>query len=92
MARELGPFGIRVNSILPGPLNGDRMRRVIAAKAIATGRPEAALWEEAVRYSAMRRMVDHSDVAAMALFLSSGSASVVTGQEIAVDGLVEWED
>src|SRR5690606_20862927 len=31
LAMELGQFGIRANAILPGPVDGDRIRRVFAA-------------------------------------------------------------
>ncbi len=37
LARELGPFGIRVNAILPGAIRGPRIERVIKAKAEALG-------------------------------------------------------
>ncbi len=37
IAIELGPFGIRVNALLPGLVAGDRIRRVIEAKAQQAG-------------------------------------------------------
>ncbi|KAG1195263.1 hypothetical protein G6F35_013244 [Rhizopus arrhizus] len=39
LAIELGPHGIRVNAILPGAVEGPRIRAVIAAKADTLGRP-----------------------------------------------------
>ena len=41
LAIELGPEGIRVNAILPGAVDGPRIRAVIAAKAGSLGRPVA---------------------------------------------------
>jgi len=40
LAIELGPFGIRANAICPGPVEGDRIDRVIAAEAAKTGRTQ----------------------------------------------------
>ena len=37
LAMELGPIGVRVNAILPGVVEGDRIRRVIESKAQARG-------------------------------------------------------
>ena len=39
LAMELGPHRIRVNALLPGMVEGDRIRSVIAAKAAATQKP-----------------------------------------------------
>ena len=50
IAIELGPFGIRVNALLPGLVAGDRIRRVIEAKAQQGGvsfkEKEAALFAQ----------------------------------------------
>ena len=44
LAREVGPHGIRVNTILPGFMNNERSRRIINAKSEALGiTPEAYL-------------------------------------------------
>jgi len=90
LAVELGPIGIRVNAILPGPVDGERMDRVIAARAQALGVTIAAVREDYLRKISLRRMVTIDDVAAMALFLCSPAARNVTGQAISVDGNVEY--
>ena len=90
LAIELGPHGIRVNAILPGTVEGERMRAVIAARAAATGISVDAMREQYLNKISLRRMVTAEDVAAMALFLCSPAARNLTGQAISVDGNVEY--
>ncbi len=90
LAVELGPSDIRVNAILPGVVQGERMDRVIAARAESTGVSVEAMREDYLRKISLRRMVSVDDVAAMALFLASPAARNITGQAISVDGNVEY--
>lgn len=90
LAIELGPHGVRINALLPGTVEGDRMSGVIAARAAATGVGVEAMREEYIRKISLRRMVTADDVAAMALYLCSPAARNVTGQAISVDGNVEY--
>ncbi|MBZ9772216.1 SDR family oxidoreductase [Mesorhizobium sp. CO1-1-8] len=92
LARELGPFGIRVNAILPGAIKGARVDRVIKAKAEALGIDPADYERSLLRYISMRTMVDPEDVAAMISFLASPAGSRISGQSIGVDGNIEWEE
>jgi NAD(P)-dependent dehydrogenase (short-subunit alcohol dehydrogenase family) len=86
LALELGPFGIRVNAICPGAVEGDRIERVIAAEAKASGRPPGQVREDMVRYSAMKTFVGPQDIANMILFLASGAGARISGQALPVDG------
>jgi NAD(P)-dependent dehydrogenase (short-subunit alcohol dehydrogenase family) len=90
LAIELGPQGIRVNAILPGTVEGERMRAVIAARAAATGVGVDAMREQYLNKISLRRMVTADDVAALALFLCSPAARNLTGQAISVDGNLEY--
>lgn len=90
LAIELGPHGVRVNAILPGTVEGDRMTAVIAARAASAGVSPDAMREEYLGKISLRRMVTAQDVAAMALFLSSPAARNITGQAISVDGNIEY--
>jgi NAD(P)-dependent dehydrogenase (short-subunit alcohol dehydrogenase family) len=90
LAIELGPQGVRVNAILPGAVEGDRMSAVIAARAAATGVTAEEMREEYLRKISLRRMVTAADVAAMTLFLCSPAARNVSGQAISVDANVEY--
>jgi len=91
LARELGPSGIRVNAILPGAIRGERLGRVIDAKAKALGVSAEEYARDLFRYISLRTMVDPEDIAAMIVFLASPAGKRITGQLIGVDGNVEWE-
>lgn len=78
LALEWGPEGVRVNSIIPGPIDDTEGMRRLAPGAAAT---------KAVANSVpLRRLGKVSEIADMAIFLSSARAAYVTGAVIPVDG------
>ena len=89
LAMELGPRGIRVNAICPGPVAGARIDRVIEADARVTGRPLEEVRDRYLRTNALRTFIDAADIANMILFLCSDLGRRVNGQAIAVDGYTE---
>jgi NAD(P)-dependent dehydrogenase (short-subunit alcohol dehydrogenase family) len=89
LAVELGPYGVRVNAICPGAVEGDRMVRVIAAEAALRGRDEAELRAEYTRGASIARFVDPSEIADACRFLASPAARMISGQALAVDGHTE---
>ena len=89
LAIELGPFGVRVNAILPGAVDGPRIRAVIAAKAKTLGVPEEDLTQRHEQQAVLGRLISPRDVANLALFAASDAAINITGQELAVDGLTQ---
>jgi NAD(P)-dependent dehydrogenase (short-subunit alcohol dehydrogenase family) len=90
LAIELGPDQIRVNAICPGAVEGDRIDRVIAAKAQALGITFEVMRAELVEKASMKRMVSAQDIANMILYLCSNAGRLVSGQAIGVDGNVEY--
>ena len=86
LAIELGPDSIRVNAILPGLVDGPRIRSVIRAKAQAAGIGENAQTERAVATTSLRCFVSQHDIANMALYLCSPFGATISGQSMAVDG------
>ncbi len=86
LAIELGPQGIRVNAILPGLVDGPRIRAVIKAKAEAAGVGENAQTTRAVETTSLRCFVTQHDIANMALYLCSPFGATISGQSLAVDG------
>lgn len=78
LAMEWGPHGLRVNSIVPGPIaDTEGMRRLAPS-------PEAMA--AAVKAVPLGRLGTAQEVADMALFLCSSKARYVTGAVIPVDG------
>jgi NAD(P)-dependent dehydrogenase (short-subunit alcohol dehydrogenase family) len=64
LAFEAGPLGVSVNSLSPGPCQGERMRRNFTAEATATGTSYAQAQETFVSRAALRRLVEEDEVAA----------------------------
>ncbi len=90
LAIELGADQIRVNAICPGAVEGDRINRVIAAKAQARGVAFEAMHQEYVETSSMKRLISPQDIANMILYLCSDAGRLVSGQAIGVDGNIEY--
>jgi NAD(P)-dependent dehydrogenase (short-subunit alcohol dehydrogenase family) len=90
LAIELGAAQIRVNAICPGAVEGDRIDRVIAAKAAARVVSFEAMREQYVEAASMKRLISPEDIANMILFLCSHAGRLVSGQVLGVDGNVEY--
>jgi enoyl-[acyl-carrier protein] reductase I len=77
MAAELGPKGIRVHAISPGPL----------ATRAASGIPEFdALLEKAKSKAPARSLVSIEDVGVATAFLAHDAARLITGDTLYIDG------
>jgi 3-oxoacyl-[acyl-carrier protein] reductase len=74
-ARELGPYGIRVNAVAPGVIRTD----------LTAGQSEEVLGE-VLRRTPLGRLGEPADVARVVRFLVSDEAAFVTGQVLGVDG------
>lgn len=86
LAVELGPYGIRANAILPGVVEGDRIRRVFEGKARARNVSAADVEAEALSRVSMRTMVTARQLADQMLFLASERGRTISGQAVAIDG------
>lgn len=91
-ARELGPFGIRCNAILPGIINNDRFRFVVQRRVEATGKSFEELEQDYLKYVSLRCKIELSEFADMVEYLTSGAGRKVTGELIALSGNMEWEE
>ena len=89
LAMELGAYGVRVNAVLPGAVEGPRIRAVIDAKAKALGRPVEEVASQYENQAVLGRMVTAADIANMVLFNASDAACSVNGQAIVVDGFTQ---
>jgi 3-oxoacyl-[acyl-carrier protein] reductase len=75
LARELGAFNIRVNSVVPGFFDSDMTSQVTAENMARIS-----------RRTPLGRLAGVSEIADAAIFLCSPASSFITGQTIAVDG------
>lgn len=86
LANELGPQGITVNAINPGPTDTGRWKEVVKMTAEDRG----ISTEEAEKYLnrevPLGRVATPQDIAGLVVFLSSKQASMITGVSINVDG------
>lgn len=89
MSLELGPFGIRVNAICPGDVEGGRIERVIRMEAESRGVSRDEVVAERVEGTALRTFISPHDVASLILFVCSEAGARISGQALAVDGHVE---
>ena len=89
LAIELGEIGVRVNSILPGLVDGPRGKRVIAEQASAKGIPVDEYTRMFLHNISMHSMVQMEEIADMAAFLASDLAPHISGQSISVCGNFE---
>lgn len=86
LAIQLGPRGIRVNTIAPGRFDTDRVRELDDARAGASGRPLTEIRESMRRAIPLGRYGDPAEFARAAVFLLSDEASYVSGVALGVDG------
>ena len=89
LAMELGDFNIRVNAICPGSVSGNRMKKVIEAKAQSIGVSEKELQKDYESMTSLKTFVDKEDIANMVIFLLSDEGRRISGQVITVDGNTE---
>lgn len=89
LAQELGPYGVRVNCVCPGSVEGDRMNRVIAAEAQKTGQTEEQVRTLYTQCASLRTFVSEQDISNAIRYLAGPLGARVTGQELVVDGHTE---
>ena len=89
LSMELGKFKIRVNAICPGSVEGDRMKRVVDAKALLTKTNPKKVKQEFESMVSLQTFVNKEDIASMALFLLSDESQNISGQAMTVDGNTE---
>lgn len=86
LAGEVGPHGIRVNSIVPGYIWGPRLEARLQREAAGLGTAPGDLYEGIARRLALRAIPTSRDVASAAVFFASDLSRTVTGQSLDVNG------
>ncbi len=86
LAVEAGPDKVRVNCIQPGIVEGERVDRVIEAKAKGLGVSKEEVRRRMVEGVSLQTTVSAQDIANMALFLATAPGRQISGQAISVCG------
>jgi NAD(P)-dependent dehydrogenase (short-subunit alcohol dehydrogenase family) len=86
LAIELGEDRIRVNTLLPGIVAGERQKRVLEAKAAARGVDFEAIERLAFSASSIREYVTAEQLADLVVFVSSPRGQTISGQSLSVCG------
>jgi NAD(P)-dependent dehydrogenase (short-subunit alcohol dehydrogenase family) len=86
LAVEAGPDKVRVNCIQPGIVEGERVERVVAAKAEQLGVSNEEILQRMVEGISLKTTVSAQDIANTALFLASEAGRHISGQAISVCG------
>jgi NAD(P)-dependent dehydrogenase (short-subunit alcohol dehydrogenase family) len=84
-ALALGPDGVRVNAVAPGPIATDALRSRMSARQDRTGLSVDEAIDQAARATALDRIATVGEVVEVIAFLTSGASSGMTGQLLNVD-------
>lgn len=79
MARELGPYGIRVNAVSPGAVVSEAEDRVFGDRLQKYN-------EWILENQSLKARIQPADVANVVHFLVSPASDMISGQNIAIDG------
>jgi NAD(P)-dependent dehydrogenase (short-subunit alcohol dehydrogenase family) len=77
LACELGPFGVRVNAIVPS---------IVETPLVAPLKARPEIWNALASHTVFNRWARPDEVAAAIAFLASDAASYITGTALLVDG------
>jgi NAD(P)-dependent dehydrogenase (short-subunit alcohol dehydrogenase family) len=85
LARELGPYGIRVNTVVPGRMWGPSLKSYIVRLAQERGTSFEAELDRMVGDVALPRLSTDEESARVVVFLASALAAGMTGQSLDVN-------
>ncbi len=86
LAAEVAPWGVTVNTVLPGYTATERLGELAAALAERTGTTVEEIEAGWAANAPVGRLLEPSEVAAALVFLASVPASGITGVALPVDG------
>lgn len=86
MARELGQYKIRVNSVVPGYIWGPALQGYFKQLAKQQGTTPEAVYAEIASRTALNHLPNSEEIAGAVVFFASDLSRVVTGQALDVNG------
>ncbi|RDI65266.1 SDR family oxidoreductase [Nocardia pseudobrasiliensis] len=85
LATELGPKGIRVNTIAPGYIWSDQLKWYFGKVAAKYGTTVEQVYEQTAARSDLKRLPEPDEIARAVVFLASDWASAISGQTLDVN-------
>jgi 3-oxoacyl-[acyl-carrier protein] reductase len=86
LSREVAPFGVTVNNVLPGATRTERLEQLIVRKAAAADAPREEVEARMRAEVPLGRFAEPDEIGAVVAFLASPAAGYVTGVSVPVDG------
>jgi NAD(P)-dependent dehydrogenase (short-subunit alcohol dehydrogenase family) len=86
LALEVGPCGIRVNTLVIGSVAGELFDNYVGRRAREEGVSPADVRRRLVGRNKLGRLVQPDEVAELSIWLASDASSAITGQDINVTG------
>lgn len=80
LASELGPQGVRVNTIAPGYIWGSTLQGYFAHMAEKYGTTSEQIYQQTAAATDLRRLPEPDEIAEAVVFLASPLARAITGQ------------
>jgi NAD(P)-dependent dehydrogenase (short-subunit alcohol dehydrogenase family) len=84
LAWEVGEYGVRVNLLSPGGVEGERITWVLEQQAAAKGITVDEARDEFASGSPLKRLVQAAEVADAAVYLASSRSAAITGDDVNV--------
>ena len=88
-AMEYGEDNIRINTICPSSVNGERIEQVIEREAKYRSVSPEEIKAAYLSQTSMKTFIDAEEIAGMIVYLLSPLARKITGQMLAIDGHTE---
>jgi NAD(P)-dependent dehydrogenase (short-subunit alcohol dehydrogenase family) len=85
LALELGGYGIRVNSVVPGYIWGPPLERYFEGEAKRLGTTPKAIYDAVANETALKTIPTSEQIAESAVFFASDMSTMITGQSLDVN-------
>ena len=86
LSRELAPYGVTVNNVLPGYTRTQRLEQILDDRATSTGKAREAVAATMLSSVPVGRFAEAAEIASAIAFLASPAAAYINGVSLAVDG------
>ncbi len=86
LSRELGPFGITVNNVLPGFTNTERLNYLFTNRAEKAGVTKEAIIKGVENSIPVKRLGEPEELAAAVCFLCGSESNFINGINLPIDG------